>query len=304
MTAAEFESRIIAWASDQSDLSALILAGSRAGGEEKIDVWSDWDFHLISTRPGRYDNTAWLGQIASCWCANVERTPRGVLKVSAVFDGGYEADFVPLASWQMKVVYWAMGYPEMARLMPGRLWRGIHETRHFMLGSGYRVLLGGNEWERRLRSLRVDWPRRELPAAELAKHVEAFWQKAVWVFKKIARPEPRSAMHWLHLLVVNHVYVMLEEEARSAGRTPRPEARKAEQWLDEKRLNQTEFVTGADPQVLARALLSQITLFREVSEGIASRRQITLPDYRAVEHWLRDNLERIAANPLPKETRR
>jgi len=295
MSPEDFEARIIAWASQQKDLAALVLAGSRAGDQQKVDGWSDWDFHLISKRPERYQNADWVTEIAPCWCAHSERTPRGVIKVSAVFEEGLEADFVPLAAWQMKVVYWAMRRPQWLNLMPNRLWRGILETRHFLLGSGYRLLVGSADWERRLEALQLSWPSKELSPAEIKKHADAFWQKSVWVFKKIARPEPRSAMHWLHLLVVNHVYAMLEEEARLAGRMPRPEARKAESWLDERRLVQTTFVTGPDPRVLAKALLGQISLFREVSESVARQRKVALPDYRSVEQWLRSNLETIAA---------
>lgn len=296
MSPDEFEARVLAWAGRQANLAALILAGSRAGEKEKVDEWSDWDFHLISSRPEMYQNTDWLAEIAPCWCASAERTPRGVIKVSAVFEKGLEADFVPLAAWQMKVVYLAMRHPKWFNVMPDRLWRGVLETRHFLLGSGYRMLVGSSDWERRLEALQVSWPSKGLSPAEIRRHADAFWQKAVWVFKKIARPEPRSAMHWLHLLVVNHVYVMLEEEARLAGRMPRPEARKAESWLGEKRLEQTAFVSGTDSHVLARTLLGQINLFREVSESVALQRRITLPDYRAVEQWLRCNLERIAAS--------
>ena len=49
------------------------------------------------------------------------------------------------------------------------------------------------------------------------------------------------------------------------------EALKAEKWLDAKRLEQTKVVTGTDQQVLARALLAQITLFEEVSQSVARR---------------------------------
>jgi aminoglycoside 6-adenylyltransferase len=294
MTAPEFEARIITWARQQPDLQALVLAGSRAREEGKADVWSDWDFHLITSRPQRYQQTGWLEKIAPCWCAHAERTPRGVIKVSAVFEQGFEADFVPLAAWQMKLVYAGMRHPGWAHWMPRRLRRGIQETRGFMLGSGHRLLVGGADWARRFTALQVAWPETGLTVEEFADHTAAFWQKAVWVFKKIARPEPRSAMHWLHLLVVHQVYPLLAEEARLAGRPPRPEARKAEQWLDDARLRQTAIMTGPEPQVLARALLAELTLFREVAQSVAARRGFTLPDYSAVEAWLRAELAKVS----------
>ena len=76
--------------------------------------WSDWDFPFCQQfRTWQFYGTEWLAEIAPVWCAHAERTPRGVIKVSAVFEGGWEADFVPLAVWQMKLVYWGMRHPEL-----------------------------------------------------------------------------------------------------------------------------------------------------------------------------------------------
>ncbi len=294
MTGHEYEDRIVEWAKRQSDVEALVLAGSRALASGKPDRWSDWDFHLVSSQPGRYYGTQWLKEIAPVWCAHSERTPRGVIKVSAVFEDGLEADFVPLAAWQMKLVYWSMRRPGLKKLMPARLRRGIVETRAFLLGSGYRVLVGGESWEQRLEATQVDWPARAMNADEYSKHIAAFWQKSVWICKKIARPEPRSAMHWMHMLIVEHVYALLAEEARVAGRVPRPEARKAELWLDSNRLTQTAIETSPDQSVLARTMLTEIALFEEVSVSVAQSRGFVLPDYSAVADWLRVELAKLS----------
>jgi hypothetical protein len=293
MSPIDFETRIMEWANRQSDIIALVQMGSRVQGVGIADALSDWDFHLISSRPQKYYCTDWLAEIAPPWCAHAERTPRGVIKVSAVFEGGLEADFIPLAAWQMKLVYWAMLRPEWVKWMPARLLRGIQETRVILLGSGHRVLIGGKEWETRLRALKVPWAARRMSAEEFCKHTGAFWQKSVWVTKKIARPEPRSAMHWLHKLIVDHVYAILEEEAWLAGKVARPEALKAEKWLDSKRLEQTDVQTGTDQWSLARTLLAEISLFEEVSQSVAATRGFRLPDYSAVAGWLRTELTKL-----------
>ncbi len=294
MTAPEFEARIVAWARKRPDIDALVLGGSRAKHEGGADKWSDWDFHLFTSQPKSYYGTAWLNDIASCLSAHSERTPRGVTKVSAVFADGLEADFVPLAAWQMKLLYWAMRHPGRSGWMPNLLVRGIQETQGFMLGSGYRLLVGDSKWNWRFEALKNHWPQVAMSAEEYARHVSAFWTKAVWVFKKIARPEPRSAMHWLHLLMMHHVYVLLAEEARLAGRVSRSEARKAEKWLDPIRLQQSAITTGPDQVQLARALQTEITLFRELSESIANSRGFTLKDHSEVQGWLRSRLLEIA----------
>ena len=297
MTPHEFEARIVDWARQQPDIEALVQIGSRVLAEGKFDALSDWDFHLISNRPQKYYRTDWLAEIALPWCAHTERSLRGSMKVSAVFEGGLEADFVLLAAWQMKLVYWGMNHPKLQKWMPARLHRGILETRVILLGSGSRVLVGGKKWEQRLSALSVSWASRRMSVEEFSRHVAAFWQKCVWVAKKIARPEPRSAMHWLHKLVIEHVYALLEEEAWLAGRVARPEALKAEKWLDARRLEQTVVETGTDQRILARALLGQITLFEEVCRSVAGSRGIVLPDYSAVATWLRQELTKLAGPP-------
>jgi hypothetical protein len=293
MTAAEFETRIVSWAIRTPDVVALIQIGSRVQVGGKFDALSDWDFHLISTRPSRYYGTGWLTEIAQPWCAHSERSRRGMIKVSIVFEGGLEADFIPLSNWQMKLVYWGMGHPNLAQWMPARLHSGILETRTILLNSGYKVLVGGNSWESRMTALGVHWDQRRMSVEEFSMHIAAFWQKAVWIAKKIARPEPRSAMHWMHKLVIEHVYALLEEEAWLAGRSARPEALKAEIWLDRKRLAQTEIEMSVNQCGLARTLLAEIVLFEEVCYGVAESRGFPVPDYSAVNAWLRSELAKV-----------
>jgi len=294
MTPQEFEQRIVDWARRQPDIVALVQIGSRVQAGGQVDAWSDWDYHLISTHPERYHRPDWVAEIAPPWCAHAEQSRRGVVKVTAIFAGGLEADFVLLKAWQMKLLYWGMRHPEWSRWMPARLHRGILETRVILLGSGHQVLIGGPEWERRLQALAVAWPARRMSAEEFDRHTAAFWQKSVWVTKKIARPEPRSALHWLHKLVVEHVYALLEEEAWLAGRVARPEALKAEKWLDARRLAQTDITTGTDPRGLARALLAEIALFEEASASVAESRGFKPADHSAVAAWLRAELAKLA----------
>ena len=294
MTGQEFEARIVDWAKRQSDISALIQIGSRTQGPEHFDALSDWDFHLYSTDPRKYYQPGWLSEIAPLLCCNVERSRRGSMKASAVFQGGMEADFVLLKTWQMKLLYWGMNYPKRAAWMPSRLHKGILETRVILLNSGYRVVVGGGDWEERLNALRVSWPTLQMTEEEFEQHTSAFWQKAVWVSKKIARPELRSAMHWLHKLVIEHVYALLEEEAWLENKRARPEALKAEKWLSAERLKQTDITTSLDQRVLARALLSQVTLFEDVSRSVATSRSFILRDYSGVAAWLRAELTKIA----------
>jgi len=289
MTAPEFEAQIINWARSRSDVVALIQIGSRVQPNAAADMWSDWDYHLIVNDPKRYRHTDWLSEIAPCWNSHMDFTERGVFKLSAVFAGGWEVDFVPLAGWQMKLVYWAMARPGLSAIYPKPLITGIANTR-LVVAPGYRVVIGGSPWEAKLAALKVDWPRRDMVDRDFRDVVEGFWRHAVWVHKKIMRGETRAALRWFHREVAERGWILLEEEARIAGHPSRPEARKAEQWLDGKRLGQTAIATSVDQRVLAQALLGEMDLFEDVSRNIANSRGFTLNDYSAVAAWMRAKL--------------
>jgi len=293
MTAPEYEARVVAWARGLPDLEALVQIGSRVQPGAKVDAWSDWDYHLIVRDPARYFNRDWPAAIAPCWGAHFERTERAVVKMSAVFDGGHEADFVLLPAWQMKLVYRAMRHPGLAGWYPRALRTGIHNLR-LVARPGARVILGGPAWEQRLTALAAEWPEPGFSEQDFQRHAAAFWRHAVWVAKKILRGEVRAAQRWQHTELREHVYALLEEEARIAGRTPRPEARQAEQWLSAGRLRQTAIETAPEQRVLARALLAELTLFREVSASVAACRKFKSGDYTAVETWLRAELAKLA----------
>ncbi|MBI2814894.1 MAG: hypothetical protein HYX71_11485 [Opitutae bacterium] len=293
MTAVEFEARVVAWARTLPDLEALVQIGSRVQPGAEVDAWSDWDYQLIVRQPSRYHNRDWPAQIAPCWSAHFERTERAVTKLSAVFAWGWEADFVLLSAWQMKLVCFAMRHPAGQNWFPQILRRGIHNLR-LVAGLGYRVVLGGPAWERRYAALAVPWSVPDFVAEDFQHHTAAFWRHAVWVAKKILRGELRAALRWSQVELREHSYALLAEEARLEGRTPRPEARKAEQWLDARRLQQTAIVTSIEQAQLARALLAELDLFVGVSASVAARRGWAVPDYRAVEAWLRAELAKVA----------
>ncbi|MDQ5979733.1 MAG: hypothetical protein QG602_2708 [Verrucomicrobiota bacterium] len=295
MTVEEIENRIVEWARRQPDVSALIQIGSRVQPGGQVDAWSDLDFQLFSRNPARYRDAGWLAAIAPCWSTHLERTERGVDKLSVVFAGGCEMDLVLMPSRLMKLVYWAMARPAWRGLYPAILRRAIANTQ-VVVRPGYRVMLGGASWEKRLAAANL-WPEEAFSAADFEFHVRGFLRHSVWVQKKIARGELRAAARWNQVELMDHLLALLAEEARLAGRPARPEARKAEQWLDARRLRQTDITTCLDAKSLARALLAEIELCEEVSCSVARTGGFALTDHSAVAAWLRAELDKILAKP-------
>jgi hypothetical protein len=293
MTAPDFETAVVEWARSQPDIEALVQIGSRVQPAATVDAWSDWDYQLITRNPKRYQNRNWPAQIAPCWSAYFERTERGVIKLSAVFAGGFEADFVLLSSWQIRLVCRAMRYPGLQTSLPSAVRRGVYNLR-LIAGPGYRVILGGAAWERRYGIVANARAQHVFSGEDFQHHVAGFWRHAVWVAKKTLRGELRAALRWSQVELREHTYALLAEEARLEGREPRPEARQAETWLSPVRLNQTARAVAYNGSSLASFLLEEMNLFSDVSRNVASRHGFSMPDNSAVEKWLRDELSRVA----------
>jgi hypothetical protein len=289
MTVTDFESRVKAWASARPDLQAFVQIGSRVQQSAVVDDWSDWDYQLILSNPSAYQNHHWPSEIAPCWSVHFERTERGVVKLSAVFEGGFEVDFVLLAAWQMKLVCWAMRHPGAEAWFPRVLTRGVRNLQ-LVARPGYRVIHGGPAWEARYAAMTTPWPERGFTAEDFEFHVSGFWRHAVWVAKKLLRGEGRAALRWFHVELREHTLALLAEEARLEDRAPRPEARQAERWLSEARRQQTAATFGPERALLAAALRAEIDLFDSVSGAVARQRGFVLPDRTAIKAWLAGEL--------------
>ncbi len=288
----ELEEKIARWAHEQNDIEAVVQVGSRVQRNALVDLWSDWDYQLITSNPRKYYNDRWPSQIGPIWCAHCEKSPRGVTKVSVVLEDGYEVDFMPVAAWQLKLAYFLMQRSWLASKIPLGAQRGIRLLR-LVVKPGFRVIKGTAIWSNRMEALKRPWPEAIMNYKEFVFHQSAFWRRATWILKKLARGEFRAALRSYWIDLVEASYGILEEEARLIGKYARPDARYAETWLSEERILQTSIMTAPDRQVLGEALLSQIDLFKSASTRVASMRRFSLPNHSAIEAWLRVECARM-----------
>ena len=59
-----WDEAVSAWARSRPDIQALVQIGSRVQEGSAVDAWSDYDYHLVTSRPGDYRDgrfTAELG---------------------------------------------------------------------------------------------------------------------------------------------------------------------------------------------------------------------------------------------------
>lgn len=285
MTAEDFPQRVEEWAHGMPGVTALFLIGSRAQAGGKVDAWSDWDFHLVVRDAARFARTGWPAQIGPVWCAHVERTERGVQKASVVFAGGIEADFVLLPAWQVRLAYRAMRYPRAAPFYPRVLREGIANLR-LIAAPGCRLLVGGEEWRRHLAALAAPWPEAGLTAEDFAREVSGYWRHVAWAAKKAARGESLAAQRWHLVHGRDHLWRLLAEDARLAGRGSRPEARYAEAWLPAEDLALMRQPWPAVAGELLPRLRGEMELFRRVAARVAGARGFVLNPHEDLARWL------------------
>ena len=282
MTAEEFEQKVAAWAAGCPGVAALILIGSRAQPNGRVDSFSDWDYHLVVRDVAPFVLAGWIEQIAPVWCAHIEQTERGVRKWSVVFAGGFEADFVLVPAWQMKLALRAMRYPWAERFYPAALRRGISNLRLIAV-PGCRLVLGDEEWRDRLSALDVPWPVSDMAEEEFTRLVTGYWRHMVWVRKKAARGENLAARRWHVVHARENLWRMLEEDARLSGRTPRPEARYAEQWLVEE---DRTFLQKVEQGPFKMRLGEETEFFQRVAARVAKARGFPYDSHAELARWM------------------
>lgn len=277
--------QIAAWAAARADIRALVQIGSRVQPGSRADEWSDYDFHLITSRPGAYRDPNSLREIGQCWMLAAQDAFGGVRKLTAILPGAAEVDFVVLPVWEVRLAFGALRFPGTASLWPGLLRQGIRDLQ-IIVCPGWRVIKGGAAWEQRYRRLGTETPWPALDEARFQALCGAFWAGAVWVAKKILRGELRAAQRELHRTLVEHTWLLLEYETRGTGGRARPEARHAERWLAAPRLAATVFASAADETALKRALADVTALFEDTAAQLAAARGWTVPDHAALKAWL------------------
>ena len=278
-------SRIVAWAAARPDIAALVQIGSRVQPGATPDAWSDYDFHLITSRPRDYRNPAVLRSIGDSWLVSAQPVFGNATKLTVILAGAAEVDFIVLPAWQMRVVFGVLRFPSTERAWPAPLRAGVRDLR-IIACPGWQLVHGSAAWEHRYRRLgaAVPWP--ALAHKDFHGHVAGFWAAAIWTAKKIARGESRAAQREINRVLVEKLWLLLEAEARSVGGAVRPEARHAEIWLAADRRRDTDIATRPEAATLRRALGELAQAFSAATDRVAARHGWTPPPIDAAREWV------------------
>lgn len=272
-----------AWARARGDIRALVQIGSRVQEGAAVDPWSDYDYQLITTRPSRYRDGSFCGELGPCWARGAQVAFGNSVKVTAVYEGALEADFVVLRHLEVLVAVTALRWPGTRRWWPPALRRGVSDLR-IVAAPGWRVIKGGAPWERRYS--RIAPLRSPLGEAEFRALCGEFWTQLVWAAKKAARGEFRASQRAIHAHLIESSLRILQEGALLEGRRAYPLGRRAEQWLTQKQLEATAFPTSPDRASLMAALGRIADVFSGSSSAVAARNGWAPGDHAQIRAWL------------------
>jgi hypothetical protein len=278
-----WDSVLSAWAHAQGDISALVQIGSRVQGGGNADSWSDYDYQLISSCPEKYNDGSFSRNLGPCWAYGANVAFGNAIKVTAVFDGALEADFVVLRHLEVVVATLALRWPGTSRLWPQSLRRGVTNLR-IVVGPGWKMIKGGDPWKKRYSRITPERP--ALTEAEFKKMSGEFWTQLVWAAKKVQRGEFRAGQRGFHEHLLENGLRILQEEALLDGRQAYPFARRAERWLTREQLEATSNGTRPDRESLAAALRQVADLFAKSSATVSIKNGWQHPDYAEIRAWL------------------
>ncbi len=273
---------VSAWAQARDDIKALVQIGSRVQEGSNFDAWSDYDYQIITTRPERYRDGSFAGELGPCWASGSQLSFGNALKVTAVFDGALEADFVVLRHMDLVIATLALRWPSTEPWWPSPLRSGVRDLR-IVAAPGWRIIKGGARWEKRYS--RIDAFQTSLSEMEFNALCEQFWVQLVWAAKKAARGESIASRRAVHESLVEGSLRIFQEEATLEGRRAYPLGRRAESWLTRGQLEALSAGAQLDRAALVGGRRGISREFAAASRRIAELRKWRFREHAEVLGW-------------------
>jgi len=257
MSKPTFAARVATWAASSPEVAAIVLIGShvRETGDDvaRADVHSDWDFHLITSRPARFADRAWT-KVLEEGEPLVYAIRDGIVgqakRVTVVFRDE-EADFVVLPATQMRMLRLAVACGLHRRSL--RLARTLGDLA-IIARPGYRFLHGSSSWEPFYRRVVAEVADPRLGDAEALRRAELFVADYVLVRRKLARGECLAAQRVLHRSLAEINFQLLHEVKLRRGERSFPEARRIERIASATELAAVTVAAGPTAASLEAAL--------------------------------------------------
>jgi hypothetical protein len=278
-----WDASVLAWANARADIRALVQFGSRVRGDGTADRWSDYDYHIITSDPRKYGDGAFARELGACWAIATRVSFGNVVRVTAIYEGALEADFIVLSHAEMRVVALALRWPSTARFWPRALAGGVSSLK-IAAAPGWRVIKGGAEWEKRY--ARITPSQASMTEADFGRICGEFWVELVWTAKKVARGEYRAAQRAIHEHLIENSLRIFREDALVDGRTAYFVGRRAESWFTPEQLTATRDGTRPEAAALWAVLARIADEFAASSGRLAKRKGWAVREFPEVRAWL------------------
>jgi len=249
--------RITRWAEGDASIRALVMIGSRArsarGAAHGADAHSDWDFHVVASRPELFARRDWMRDAAIPEpLAYVDRLGRlgSAMKVSVLLCDD-QLDLVILPERQLKRarLLWRLG---LAGRVPA-LRRGLGDLSTVLRG-GCRFVKDCGGWEEFFTDVAAKIPPPRLDDAAVRALAEGFVCDYASTRAKIARGELLAAQRWLHHHLAEANFRLLHELRQRRGQSSFPDARRLETTVEESARDLVAIDARLEPASLTAAM--------------------------------------------------
>jgi len=278
----QMEEAIRLWAHLQTDVSFVLVVGSRARSEPPPDDWSDLDLIVYTESPERYtSDSGWLDNFGPVWMANLGQTGCGDPEWQVIYEGGLKVDFVLAYS------------PDTgdAQALP----RLINESPYrFVFQRGLRVLFdrqGSVEPVREAFRLAPAWT---APSEkEFNANIQSLFLSAMRTARLLKRGELWQAHQHFNCSLKDLLISMLEWHARSIHRPEKDtwySGRYLSEWADPRAVAAIPATSAPyDESDQWRALISSLELYRWLAREVAMALAYTYPEHldRQLSGWIR-----------------
>lgn len=285
------EDSVVAWASRQPDVHAVLVVGSRARADRPADEYSDLDLVMFAADPDRFiDRDDWLVNIGPVVMSFVEQTAVGSWRERrAVFEPMLDVDFAVVPATMLDIDFSVPGpVADVVRPVIDRGYRVIHDPAGRLAPLDRILPSPATAW-----TLPDEWAFTNL--------VNDFWYHALWTRKKALRGEllvARSCLDNSMKDKVLHVINWLAHLGKPDLHTWNGK-RFFELWSEQDIVQSfhATYGTVSSAQILDD-LSRTMDLFSRVARDAAHRLDYSYPE-RAEGHvrdWIRTTLTETAAH--------
>jgi len=269
LTYTDLIDRFTRWATDEADVRAALILGSRARQDHPADEWSDLDVLVFVRHPEQFIQSAgWITALAPAWLTFIERTGDG-------------------SSWERRVLYEGGLDVDVAidpvELLDGLLQQGLPSDVADILRRGVQVLADKDGQLARMSELPLPDATlfRQPTEAEFINAASDFWYHTLWSAKHLRRGELWWAKSGSDMHIKNLLKDMLEWHAHAVKGQDFDtwlRGRFLEEWADPRAVEQLRHAFGHyEVEDIARSLQVTMDLYRWLEDETAQRWGYSIP---------------------------